>query len=63
MANPNKTVARARRAMGGFPPKPQREHSPFMRWFFEQVQQHGRDFVSLDQAKEEYRKLHPDAAE
>jgi hypothetical protein len=51
---PNKTVARARKAMGGFPAHEPRAHSPFMTWFFDQVQNKGRQFTSLDAAEAEF---------
>lgn len=51
---PNKTVARARKAMGGFPAREPRAHSPFMTWFFDQVQNKGRQFASLDAAEAEF---------
>ncbi len=52
---PNKTVAAARRKMGGFPAHEPRPKDPFFVWFFEQVQKHGRtDFESMDSARAEF---------
>lgn len=50
MANPNKTVAKARARMGGFPSKPPRQHSEFMSWVFDQARS-GRSFKSEEEAK------------
>lgn len=55
MSSPNKTVAAARRKMGGFPAHPAQPQSAFMQWFFDQVQTHGRkDFASLEDALKEF---------
>lgn len=58
MANPNKTIARARRAMGGFEkrePTPARaaeqaEFAAFMDWCVAQAKA-GRHFASVDEAR------------
>jgi hypothetical protein len=50
MANPNKTVGKFARAW----PKTETAPDPFFAWFFEQVQQHGRTFASMDEARREW---------
>lgn len=50
MANPNKTVAAARRRMGGFAPRPARDPGEFMNWVFEQAAK-GRSFKSDEEAR------------
>lgn len=58
MANPNKTVAKARRAMGGFPAKPNNpardpSNDPFMAFLFAQARA-GMVFGSEAEAREAF---------
>jgi hypothetical protein len=61
MANPNKTVARARKAMGGFPQREPNEarkaqsaeFSAFMDWCVKQYDA-GRTFTNVEAAREAY---------
>jgi hypothetical protein len=55
MANPNKTVGEFRRK-NPFPAREPRPRSPFMQWFFKQVQENGKTFESMTQAEQEFNK-------
>lgn len=52
-SGPNKTVARARRAMGGFPAKPPKPSDAFIDWVAEQARA-GASFKSADEAREAF---------
>jgi hypothetical protein len=53
MANPNETVARARKAMGGFPQRERRPVSAFVEWVSVQARA-GRRFATIDAALAAY---------
>lgn len=53
MANPNKTVAAARRRMGGFPNRAPRPVDDFIQWVAEQARA-GVTFNSVEQATEAF---------
>lgn len=53
MANPNKTVAKARARMGGFGPRSPQPVSDFMAWVFEQAAA-GNRFSSEEAAREAF---------
>lgn len=61
MANPNKTVAAARRRLGGFPPKPDNpardpNNDPFMAFIFAQSRA-GVSFGTEAEAREAFARL------
>lgn len=54
-ANPNKTVAAARRRMGGFPARPPKPADDFMQWVFDKAIA-GHSFKSEDEARKAFEK-------
>lgn len=54
MPNPNRTVKKFNRKITGFSERPPDE---FTNWFFIQVQNLGRTFESIEQAKKEFNDL------
>lgn len=56
MANPNKTVAAARRRMGGFPPRHPRPIEPFTQWLIDYARSHSGPcpWATIEEARAAY---------